>query len=110
MFFSHSFHKTEKKWKKIKHSDNVIKEKLPERKLSIPTANVIIREDSRGYMPHKNTSNDQTNVLLPIPPAALTGREASEKVFNGGNTEIKVTPRRKRSKICISNFLSYLLQ
>ncbi|XP_071129965.1 uncharacterized protein [Mytilus edulis] len=100
---------TKKKWKKIKHSGNVIKEKLPERKLSIPTANVIIREDSRGYMPHKNTSNDQTNVLLPIPPAALTGREASEKVFNGGNTEIKVTPRRRRSSVTVEE-QNYLTQ
>ncbi|XP_076073696.1 uncharacterized protein LOC143045224 isoform X2 [Mytilus galloprovincialis] len=100
---------TKKKWKKIKHSGNVIKEKLPERKLSIPTANVIIREDSRGYMPHKNTSNDQTNVLLPIPPAALTGREASEKVFNGENTEIKVTPRRRRSSVTVEE-QNYLTQ
>ncbi|VDI39579.1 Hypothetical predicted protein [Mytilus galloprovincialis] len=100
---------TKKKWKKIKHSGNVIKEKIPERKLSIPTANVIIREDSRGYMPHKNTSNDQTNVLLPIPPAALTGREASEKVFNGGNTEIKVTPRRRRSSVTVEE-QNYLTQ
>ncbi|XP_063444685.1 uncharacterized protein LOC134725091 isoform X1 [Mytilus trossulus] len=89
---------TKKKWKKIKHSGNVIKEKLPERTLNIPTTNIIIREDSRGYTHHRNTSNDQTNVLLPIPPAALTGREASEKVFNGGNTEIKITPRRRRMK------------
>ncbi|XP_063444952.1 cysteine-rich secretory protein LCCL domain-containing 1-like [Mytilus trossulus] len=89
---------TKKKWKKIKHSGNVIKKKLPERNLNIPTTNIIIREDSRGYTHHRNTSNDQTNVLLPIPPAALTGREASEKVFNGGNTEIKITPRRRRMK------------
>ncbi|XP_052068500.1 uncharacterized protein LOC127707777 isoform X3 [Mytilus californianus] len=101
---------TKKKWTKIKHSGNVINEKLPERKLNIPTANIIIREDSRGYIPNRNTSNDQTNVLLPIPPAALKGREASEKVFNGVNTELKITPRRRRRSSVTVEEQNYLTQ
>lgn len=71
---------TKPHWQKILQNN---KHKTRTRPLSKPVKNVVIQEDSRGYQKLHNVSSDQSNVIHVISPAALTGSEPSEKIFNG---------------------------
>ena len=81
------------KWEKINREDDK-NNKIPVKTFKPPTADIVIREKSGQIRPYRNSSYSDTNILLPIPPAALTGRQPSEKVFNGETTSEKGLSRR----------------
>lgn len=81
------------KWAKIIREDDKIN-KIPVKSFEPPTADIVIREKPGQIMPYRNSSYSDTKVLLPIPPAALVGRQPSEKVFNDETTSENGLSRR----------------